>query len=191
MRKKQYIGIGCIVVAVICIILFGVKIIGSEPNVNQHSKTPISRKYKKDQVTTLTAEKSVLNLYLPKEGLADTEHAVMAYTKNDKLITGKDYSCLNKQVSKIIITLKDNTIINYSLGDNTYSKNSLDSLGSDIKTFKLKTLKVMYTHKKVDDKHLYYEAINLSKNHSLLIIFESFDELNKDTLKSYAERICI
>ena len=64
MRKKQYIGIGCIVVAVICIILFGVKIIGSEPNVNQHSKTPISRKYKKDQVTTLTAEKSVLNLYL-------------------------------------------------------------------------------------------------------------------------------
>lgn len=191
-KKLAKIGILSLCIGIAIFIILGMVFSKKK---DENTIEPMSEKFQNEQLVTLTSDDKTLNVYMPKNDLSNSDTAVVTYGQKDiyhaeeDTKSGKNYEILGNKISQIIVTTKDNTVLNYSIGDVTYSENSLKSLGTNIETFKINGLKVLYTSVNLEERKIYYEAVNLSDEHSLLIIIESNEELNVDKLKEYIERV--
>lgn len=149
----------------------------------------MSEKYSDAKEVTLVNEKTKAKVYLPKKDVMNNDNSIMLVKANGDIVSDKSLKVLNKyDISQVGLTYKNNDILQYQLINGTYTKKSLSELG-EAKTFTINEQKYAYVVVKNEQRYTAYVSIKGDKEHSVLLIFESFDKITVNKLKGFTERV--
>lgn len=163
--------------------------VGCGKSENEKIQEKMEKKYKDDKVITLVNDKTTAKVYLSDKKLAQNDSAVTGVKTDRNIISGKNFSVLNKnEISQVGITLEDNTIVQYQMIDGTYTEKNLSTLGN-VHKLKIDDKEYVYIVIKDEDRYTSYVSIPGDKNHSILMIVESFEEINDKILTEYTNRV--